>query len=238
MILVDSRVGSVELAVILRNLGLKAELTTLDAGDFAFEGKGPQGNCMVGVERKRIRDLLNCIDDGRFAGDQQHKMIDYYPMFRFLIVEGLFRPSPDGLLLERQGKLWVHPTGRPVLYEKLFNFMSSVSVIAGTHCIISSNMAETAHQISALFKWFQKHWEQHTSMLEVHRVALPQFTKPSFERRVASQIDGIGVNRSIECEKYFKTVPKMINAGEEEWINIVGARTAQKIVRQIHGKRE
>lgn len=234
MILIDRRKGSGELLPMIRQLGVKAELDTLEASDACWEGNGPDGRVLIGVERKKISDLLHCIDDGRYAGLQQPGMGQLFT-YRILIVEGIWKPSPNGQLMELRNNIWVHPTGYPVLYDKVFSFMSSVALVAGTTCMRSSSDKETVHQIVALYKWFNKAWEDHTSQFEHNRVVFPAILKPTFERTVAACIPNIGLKRAIAAEKGFKTVAKMINATESEWMakTGVGAATAMKIVRMI-----
>src|SRR5579859_2836538 len=166
MILIDRRVGSVELAPYIRNLGIPVTVDTLEYGDACFEGKGPQGNIMIGVERKRISDILNCIDDGRYAGFQQPGMMEDFHK-RILIIEGVWKPSPEGYLLEYQNGIFRHPTGRPILYDKLFSFLLSVWEIAGTPYLRSGTIAETAYDIVCIYKYFMKEWDNHTSQFAV-----------------------------------------------------------------------
>lgn len=236
VILVDRRVGSVELAPYLRNLGMTVQIETLSAGDVCFEGKGPEGNIMVGVERKRTNDILSCIDDGRFSGFQQPGMMEDYHR-RLLIVEGLWKPSATGLILEYKAGTWIPIGGRRVLYDKLFGFLLSVQQVAGTVYVRSGDIQETAYQIKVIYQWFQKEWGNHTSMSQPQNIIVPSFEKPSFERKFACLIDGIGVKRSKEVVDHFKNVPNMVHAEEQDWMKIsrIGVPTAIKIVRQIRG---
>jgi ERCC4-type nuclease len=66
---VDSRTGSKELLPLLRHTGIRAELATLDCGDFAVTGNGPEGQTEVGFERKTYGDLIDSLRSGRLAGD-------------------------------------------------------------------------------------------------------------------------------------------------------------------------
>lgn len=235
MVLIDRRKGSGELLPVIRGLGIKAELDILEASDVCFEGNGPDGRVLVGIERKRIGDLLNCINDGRYAGLQQPGMGQLFT-YRILIVEGIWKPSPNGQLLELRKHVWVHPTGYPVLYDKVFSFLSSVALVAGTTCIRSNSEAETAYQIVCLWKWFNKEWADHTSQFEFNRIVFPAILKPTFERTVAACIDNIGIKRAVAAEKHFKTGLRMFNSDELGWMAIgVGAGTATKIVKQIRG---
>ncbi len=242
MILIDSRVGSKELETPLKKWGMPVAVTQLAFGDAAFEGHGPEGNIMIGVERKRIGDILKCIDDGRYAGFQQPGMVDQYQR-RVLIVEGIWKANMQGHLIEKGGGTnWIHPLGptTPVMYDKLFRFLLSVYLIAGTPVIQSSSIDQTAYQIKNLWGWFSKPWDQHSSQFQVANVVVPSFVRPTFLRKVACQIDYIGAKRSLEVSKAFKSLRELACSDELAWMHKVGvgAKTAQRIVRQINGIRE
>ena len=68
--------------------------------DCAFWGKGDSDTTLaVGVERKKVGDLVSCILDGRLLHQAQiakENGIDTY----VVIVEGRVRPNPDDGLLE------------------------------------------------------------------------------------------------------------------------------------------
>src|SRR5271166_1849574 len=55
-----------------------AEPKTLHAGDFSFLGNGPNDEpWTIGIERKRMRDMVNSIRGGRFSGEQLPKLLNY-----------------------------------------------------------------------------------------------------------------------------------------------------------------
>src|ERR1035437_1169131 len=69
MILIDKRIGSADLLAPLQAAGFDAQLVELAFGDLAFEGKGPNGTTLnVGVELKRLGDLVSSLRTGRLAG--------------------------------------------------------------------------------------------------------------------------------------------------------------------------
>jgi ERCC4-type nuclease len=73
MLLVDSRAGSRDLVKPLAKvLGTdNVEETTLDFGDVAFTGRGPNNTPLdIGIEHKQVADIVACCRDGRFAGHQ------------------------------------------------------------------------------------------------------------------------------------------------------------------------
>jgi ERCC4-type nuclease len=153
MVLVDQRTGSIELVPFLEREGLTARITSLQFGDFAFDGRGPGERLIaVGIERKRIRDLLNSIRNGRFAGHQSIGLRSCYECI-FLIVEGILRPHPQsGLLEELRGRSWVvcSEGQESWTYRALEAFLTTQELMAGIHVRRTRDEAETAAMVAHL----------------------------------------------------------------------------------------
>ena len=49
MILVDSRIGSVELLPYIQRIGVPVDKTQLEYGDVCFEGNVKEGRALIGV---------------------------------------------------------------------------------------------------------------------------------------------------------------------------------------------
>src|SRR5678815_3604799 len=102
MIYVAHEKGSVELIPQLQKIAgpaIGVEKEHLPAADFCFEGNGPNGPVTVGIERKTLHDMLNCIEDNRY-NDQRIRMKQLYDI-QVLMVEGHWRPhKPEGYLME------------------------------------------------------------------------------------------------------------------------------------------
>jgi NAD-dependent DNA ligase len=101
-------------------------------------------------------------------------------------------------------------------------------------------MDHTAHNIVELFHYFQKRWEDHTSMLETQTLNIPSLNgKPPLIRRWAAELTGVGVKTSMDAQKHFKSAIRMATADEVQWFGIpgIGVPTAQRIVREIHEER-
>jgi ERCC4-type nuclease len=248
MILIDPRDGnlkeiqaSIECMRIISKLGIPCERSRLVSGDFCFEGHGPDGRILIGVERKSLHDLLHCIDDGRY--NQQRISMKQTYGFSFLIVEGLYKPSEDGWLLQgfvrKDGSIsWRHCDyrQRPVLYSKL-RYLLSVA-LSGVIITYTKNLFETAYQVCELFHYFEEKWYNHTSLLATQKLAIPSIDRePPLVRKWAADIDGIGIKRSAEAQHLFRTPYKLANSDESDWLRLsgIGVPTAQDIIRQIHG---
>lgn len=237
MILVAHERGSKELLPLIRQIGIKAELAHLPFGDFSFSGNGPKGEIYVGIERKTLHDLLNCIDTSRYSAHQKPGMDVLYSI-KYLMVEGIFKAHDKGWLMEgnQQGQFWIcKPGGRPVLYSKLRRYMFSVGH-SGVTVTQTRDMYQTAYDVCELYHYWNKPWEDHTSMLEMPKIVLPSIAgKPRLVRKWAADLDGIGAKLSEEAGRKFKTGAKLAAASVEEWQEIpgVGRVTAERVWKEI-----
>lgn len=246
MILIDPRAGSGkadrggDLLPYIQHLKVKAQKETLPYGDAAFEGNGPRGKIAIGIERKQLSDVLNCVDDARFAGHQKIGLKQIY-QFNILIVEGIWKPdNATGYLMECISTLTWRPyryRSQMVRYSKLFRYLLSVQ-LSSTPVIITRDIEHTAFNIVEVYHYFQKKWDEHTSMLEVQRISIPDMnSKPTLTRRWATDLEGIGVKLSQDAERVFKRPIDLAQGDESDWLRIpgIGVAKAQAIVREIRG---
>lgn len=246
MILVDVARGSAELKPYVRALGLRCETTSLQYGDICFEGHGPDGMMGIGIERKRLHDMLACIDDARYTGHQRIGMRHLYRV-SILLIEGLWRPHDQtGVLMEgfinKDGKLaWAECRYRSsrVAYSKLRRYLFSVG-LGGVHVCYTRDIEHTAYDIHEWYHYFQKDWWKHTSLLEMQKLHLPSLLhKPPLVRRWAADLEDVGIVKSEAAQRLFKKPITLATAEESDWLQIpgVGVKTAQSIVREIWGQR-
>lgn len=244
MILIDTKGKETqELLPHIQAQRVPVEATDLPYGDAAFEGSGPDGIMAVGIERKKLHDMLACIDDSRYSAHQRLGMSQLYRV-SFLVIEGYWRPhDPGGMLMEGYsgGMSWGYAKHRSakILYSKLRRYLFSVT-LSGVHVIYTRDPFHTAFDICELYHYFQKPWRNHTSMLEMQKLSLPAINlKPPLVRKWAADIDGVGVKLSEDAERLFKTPIRLASSDEMDWLKIrgIGVPTAQDIVRQIGGKR-
>jgi ERCC4-type nuclease len=250
MILVDPRSGPESqqyrttvdsLVSHIRRIGVSCEKGSLEYADLAFEGNGPNGRVMIGIERKTLHDMLHCIDDSRYSAYQKIGMGQMYQV-SILMIEGVWKPyDPDGWLMEgfKGGASWglcrYRSSSTP--YTKLFNYLLSIQLSNIIVCQ-SRDLWGTAFNATSIYAYFQKPWESHTSMLETQKLQIPDMRiKPSLVRRWAAEIDDIGVKHSLQAEDLFKTPIRLANSDESDWIKLsrLGVKTARKIVSQIRG---
>jgi ERCC4-type nuclease len=254
MILVDSRTGSKEFLQRLRSMGCDAELTTLDAGDFAFTGQGDPSWCaspFIGIERKTLQDLVNSMRTKRLAGQQHVRMSRIYDE-AYLLVEGLWRRNREtGMLETRNGNAWQAMKGR-VGYSEVDSFLCSAESIGGMKVCRTSDEYETAVCLVDRYRWWQKPWGDHQSFSTIYapepEVNEPhKGTKPRgmFMRReatlgekIAAQLPGVDT-KARDVAASFVSVRAMMTANEKEWMNVpgIGKIGAKRIVSEIEGER-
>ena len=239
MIKVDNRVGSKELAKMIK----KSRLCRMEFGDFSFSGCGPDdAKVTIGIERKSVTDLIACCYTGRFAGHQLPGMSDMYD-YNYLVVEGVWRIHSKSKRMETyRGNRWKETT--PQMHGDGFTgFINSIGVIAGWQIRHTNGAVATAALIESLYKWWQKGYEKHRSHMAIKHPALPtanlHFGKASVLRRVLSELPGIGVERSAAAAKEFSSILDMVWAGEERWLNIpgVGPRIARAVMSSLQEER-
>lgn len=238
MILVDHRVGSRELMRYLPSG--RAELAHLPFADAMFLGRGPEDIPVhVGIEIKRLDDMLNSMVDGRFAGHQLPGLVrDYHQIY--LIIEGHYRPNPE------TGVLQVH-NGRPAKWidlelgtkqwtaRELHGFLTTIETRYHVHLRRAFDRRETAGLILDLHHWWSdKLYEAHRSAQAIDFSGEPLIPASTL-RRVAAQLPLIGWKRSGAVADHFPSIASMVMASELEWRHIdgIGQKIAAGVVREL-----
>lgn len=253
MIYIDYRRGSGSdgkgnelLQPIIRKLGVPCEDLSLPYGDAYFEGNGPTGPIAIGIERKTLHDLLQCIEDARYVQQRAGMLKMYSRGCTYLMVEGLYAPGDgngyDGqaMIGYRRGQAWGPMKvrgGRTPLYAKIYRYLMSVA-LSGVIITPSMDLHHTAYNIVEMYQYFQKKWNSHTSLLEVHKSAIPTMNgRPSLARRWADALTDVGVVYGMAADEKFKTGHVLANVDETDWLSIpgIGPKTARKIIKEIRG---
>lgn len=236
MITIDDRVGSKELYSMLKNC--PAQLGHLNSADFAFLGQGTDNEPLaIGVERKKIMDLLQSMASGRLAGHQLPLMLREYHV-QYLIVEGYYTPDPrNGLLTAWKREL--HLGSRRFSAKEVFGYLHSLQIRRGIYLWRTHTPRETAQLVEILYSWWtKKNLDQHLSYLARHQEYADLSTKKlPFVRRVAVELPGIGREKAKLVLKMFPTLKAMIDASKEDWMQIegIGKTIADKIVEVLKG---
>lgn len=256
MMLIDDRVGSVELAPYFRPYGTDVVVSRLDIADVKFVGNGPDGDVDVGIERKRLTDLLACIRDRRLSGFQlvgdesQPGLLESFD-YVYLVVEGIYRPGLHGILEQRESREWrpVYAGSKAMMYSEMDNFLNSLELRAVTRIgeplrvHRTGTIAETACWLNDLYgNWVLKTWKEHKAHQDIYyRVPEQRSRKLGFVKpknnplvKMIAQLDGVH-SKAYEVAKRFKSIRRMANAGAGSWQQIdgIGKKLAKQIVEMI-----
>lgn len=244
-VLVDDRAGSRDLEPLLRDLKVPCQLTRLEYGDVAWEGKGKYGPVQVGIEYKRLRDALNCMTGGRFTGHQLPGMVERYP-YPYLLLEGIWRSNPrDGILEEAIVGGWRAASmgsRRMVMGRDFDNWLYSLSTLTPLRIRTTDTLNQTVMTIRNMYQWWQKPWDEHASLHVVYSPAPPTalVLKPGLTRRVAAQFNHLGWERSGAVAERFRSPLDFALALPGELMEIpgIGRGIAESIMRQWEGVEE
>jgi ERCC4-type nuclease len=240
---VDPRAGSGPLLPLLQRRGVKgAESAQLSYGDISITGNGP-GGCpvQVGIEYKKLSDLIQCIDNGRLVGHQLPGMLECYDQV-WVLVEGIWREGKSGMVEVPRGSGW-----RPIvagsggfMSTALQGFLLTLQIKLNVRVAFTGTSLQTVDWLYHLNRWWvMKEWEEHRAHLAFdNSAALTLISRPTLVRRVAKELPGVGWERSAAVARRFGSVLDMAVADTGEWESIegIGKVTARKVVRALAGE--
>ena len=263
MIELDYRRGSGELEKGFLAYGIRVHKKTLEYGDFAWEGNGPNGRCFIGAERKLVADMIDSMQTDRLAGHQAQGMRNCFDR-AYLLLEGIWRVGDQGEVLLFTGK---DGAGRPrwrqtgTLAEALINFIATKVLIEGFIPWKTASAEETTSFVVAQYHWWQKPWADHRShdAIYIPQVKALETTQGFFRLAPARTVTkreefaygilpGLGDDKARWAAKHFQSIYDMTHAKAEEWgkmewrtkagkVQTVGVVVAKKIVDCIRGNR-
>lgn len=227
MLLVDYRDGSKDLIPILP-IEIVVECM-LPSGDVAFSGRGPDGDVLIGVEVKKLDDLMSSETTGRLAGTQLPRMIrDYEGGQAWLLGIGRYRPGFNGRLeLDRHGRWHTYSIGRtPVPFAYLESFLTEMTAI-GIHIKFVADEREAVCWLLCLHNWWQKPWDQHKAMRKLDSsglVSLMPDMNPN-ERQIVKTImtfPGMGIEKAMAGLRVFGSPAAVMNGSIDQWMQVAG----------------
>lgn len=257
---VDDRGGSLGRQAVeehiyqpLKRMNLPVELTRLEYGDFAFEGRGPEDRPLsIGIELKRLQDLATSIRNGRLAGHQLPGLTGRDSVFdaAWLVIEDHWKTNAIGEIVLYHGKRvgWRPLKGMmtaSVLHKKVLTY----ELRGGLHVRYTNTRHDTLRFIHDLYRWWtDKSMDAHSSHVSVHRpysyLAMSDF------RETVSRFPGIGIKTSLAVEQRFHgSLREAVNATVSDWAEIetvdrsgkrrrLGSAVAARIVAFCRGAQE
>lgn len=228
--------------------GTGRQLCTLSSGDISFTGNGPDGPILIGIELKRISDLISSIFHGRLQDTQLGSHSDSSGMLNtydenWILYYGRYRKSPkDGKTLQiyktkeeiqkskykdRYPGFYDYIAGKNfVSYKYLESFLCSPSVTRrGILVKHVEDLQQAADWIEVLYNIWQKEYSKHGSMRAVDRSAMVPFVPGMDEKTyirflIAGTLPGLRDARALAVTNHFSSTRAMINASEEELAEI------------------
>ena len=250
-LLLDDREDQALFTSLMR-FGLPVQTVRLDFGDLAIQSSG---GLLIGYERKRLPDLIACMQDRRLSGYQLKGMREIYDRVE-VVLEGIWRPAEAGEIEILNGNGWKALTshGSGMSYRQVDSYLYSQLECGGVPCWRTNSLQETAHLYASRWHWWQKDYELHKSYE-------PLFTNdPKAQRRgsvtvfqgepnavtlLAAQIPGIDA-KAWDVGKHFSSPAEMCCATAAEWMRVewtdrkgnvkhFGKDTAGRIVAWLRG---
>ena len=222
---VDKRSGSNEVIEPLKKIGVPVEETILEAGDMAFVGNGPDGQVTIGVEYKKLGDLIQSMRNGRFA-DQLRAMKQHYDISWLLIEGGIKGYHPRSPVFIRSGSKRPFKVPGNVSYHEIVSWCMTMCMHGGVLVWRTDNQEETVAWLRSLYLWWTtKEYHDHTAMLDFYvppPVGANPFRGPTLCQKVAVALPRVGSKKAIKASKHFQSVAAMVNATEEQWAEIPG----------------
>jgi len=233
----------------LRTLGSTAVVPIPLFTDVSFAGQGDNGeSLLIAVERKKIGDMASCISSGRLLAQLQASVVVGVDVL-VVLVEGRVRRSPEDGLLEiptwgvnprtmKRCEMW-QPVKPTTTYSRYCQYLFELERLAGVYVLRSEGVQETAAVIVSLWSWFQSPADGHQSLRKFYKRPPPtvQLVRPSFTRRVAAELDGIGWTLSAPVAQHLPSVERMVAASEEDWRTIpgIGKKLAKSAIAELCG---
>jgi ERCC4-type nuclease len=242
MILIDDRVGSKELYPHIPS-AIPHQLTRLDFGDACWMGNGPNGvnTQWIGVERKRLSDMLSSMRSGRLANHQLPGMAAAYH-HSYVVVEGIWRDGDNGLIevYKGRGRGWepLALGSERFTVSSMDNFANTLTCMLNATVVYTRSLERTGRWMCNIYRWWtSKKWEQHRSCRGkvCHPLPVVGCGKAPLVARMVMEMRGVGVDRAMKIAKVFPTMADLCVASVDQIMTVpgVGRTTAQGVWEQI-----
>lgn len=218
MILVDYREGSKDLLAPLEARGVEVAETDICA-DVEFVGRGEGGKSVdVGIEYKKLSELIDSMRSGRLQSIQCPRMQEAYA-FRYLLIEGEVLYDTKGRLLRRKGRRFFEPLPGGMTVGELYKRLFVLHLQYGMNWHIVKGQRDTITYLEILYRtWTDCDLDEHKS----HMAAFtpPRVVPLSDFRDVVERFPGVGTKVSAEAEKLFGgSIRRAVNSASS-WAEI------------------
>lgn len=223
---------------LARLFGIRAKLLPIDAGDFFFKGLWTgQKAIKVCGERKKVGDLVQCINDGRHIRQVQYAREEGMDIV-FLVVEGLMKEGPDGDLdVWRRG--WV-PHFPAIKYRRVQSYIDQLEFYGGLVVRRTRNAEETVRTVCELHDMFQVAPEDHSTLHTIYTPPSPEvglMGRPSLKRRILKEVEGVGWQRALDIKQITQacSIAELATWSTQQWKEVpgIGDVIAKSLVEQL-----
>jgi ERCC4-type nuclease len=243
-VFIDSRIGSREISHHLSRYTPRM-LTTLEYGDASWLGNGPEGEgtACVGVERKRLRDMLSSMESGRLANHQLIGMANAYH-YSYVVVEGIWRSGVGEIIEIPRGRgKWEPLTlgSRKFTVSVMDNFTNTLQCMLGVMVVFTPTLERTCMWITNVYRWWTaKKWHQHRSVngkVSCRGIPVLARGKAPLVARVAMELAGVGSDKALKLAERYPSVTALCAATREELMEIpgIGKVMAEGIAGELTG---
>ena len=261
VIFVDNRAGSVALVDHSPlDDAIVAQLTHLDSADAMFVGNGPTGNLLIGVEVKRIDELISAQQTGRLT-TQVERMLDTYGRNYLAYYGYIGTDVKDFVMWETDARApctyasFGAPiddagAGRKVPFAYLFNLLSDLDE-SGIRCVHCNTYADVAIYIGRLYRSWTKPWAARTYLRTVDnsqpKPLIPRYAANKVEHEriklfvaVASHLPGMGYVRALAVAKHFTSIHALFNASVLQLMSVdgIGKTGAKRLHAAMNAERK
>lgn len=242
MIIVDTSDGSKDL-LDCPDLFDVAVPGRLDSADVMLTGHGPNGSeISVGVELKKVNDLVSSISTGRLGGEQIPKMLQTYDYSWLLVYGDYFVDEQTNVMqVQRRGRWQNFRLGRQrhLPWSYIEGFLLTLQMQTGVRVKHVHTITEAAKWLVIVDKWLEKRWDQHKALKVFNRSGEMPFVgaDPVEEAmaRVAACLPAVGWERGWAAARVFDSIWEMMSASKDQWQEVpgVGKVIARSVVEAI-----
>jgi ERCC4-type nuclease len=251
VIFCDPREGSETLVEPLRATGIPVDDSVeLPGGDLYFVGRGHKGEPVeVGIEYKKLPDLISSIKSERLQGHQLLEMRGTSedqpkPLYdvAWLLIEGKLEYGADGMLMRRAGVNKFKPLYMNI--HELYKRLNVMQYSAGLFYVFTGSKRESVQWITAQYHtWTDVNLDQHKSHLAVYNA--PTLVKPTKFCKSVRTFPHVGDRVAKAAESKFRTIKRAVNAAASEWAELAtvdekgktrrfGSSHAEAIVKHVN----
>lgn len=207
MIYVDDRAGSNELIEPLLALDFPVEVTRLDFGDLAFMGRGVEGApTFIGIEHKKLPDLVQSLMSDRLAGHQLPGMLGLYDR-SYLVIEGEWDVDGAGRVVvpHKFRRASMSPMKGCPPASVLEQRVLTLATRGGLTVRWTRHQRESVRFLAGLYRFWTDHdLDQHKSHLAIHAPDLDPKLKEDvsdFRKGLNGAVPGLGLERTAAIEQ-------------------------------------